>query len=125
MRTISQNGKNKFILMLNCRINVTMDEVEEGSFMLMPINVGHECQMLMHNNDQLKICQLEAFNYWIRSWNENINTQSSSERGNYEVKLPIKYNCCYRWSLLDCLTESVQDFCPDADTFDLRQVSDS
>lgn len=102
-----------------------MDEVASPFFHLMPITVPTGCQLLLANTDQLRRCQLDAFDRWVRSTvprsygplaqgPEAVNWASSN--------LPQKNSCCYRWALLDCLAEGVQDYCTDAEAFDLRYV---
>lgn len=105
-----------------------MDEaVASPFFHLMPITVPTGCQLLLANTDQLRRCQLNAFDRWVRSTvprsfgplaqgPEAVNWASSN--------LPLRNSCCYRWSLLDCLAEAVQDYCTDAEAFDLRYVDD-
>lgn len=93
----------------------TMDEADSTSFFqLMPITVPSECQTLIQNNDQLQRCQIDAFDTWVRPW-QIVPRGHLVPTGNEH--LPPKITCCYRWSLLDCVTKSVNDYC---DSFDLR-----
>ena len=94
-----------------------MDE-SNNLFQMFPIiTVSTECQILMQNNDEQRRCQLDAFDVWIRPWQSVPQTRLTATG---LVNLPTKNNCCYRWFLLDCLTESVQNNCPNAANFDLR-----
>ncbi|KAH9494282.1 hypothetical protein DERF_014976 [Dermatophagoides farinae] len=100
---------------------------------ILPINVGHECQILLNNNDELRRCQHDAYLTWIRSWQlellkkqNNYHHQQQQQQHQHQSKFegPEQLNgknpCCYRWALLDCLTDSVQKYCPMANTFDSR-----
>ena len=104
---------------------------------ILPINVGHECQILMNNNDELRRCQHDAYIAWIRPWQLELQNnyhhfnhhhhhyyyqQQKQQSNKFESpeQLNGKHPCCYRWALLDCLTDSVQKYCPMANTFDSR-----
>lgn len=101
--------------------------MNEEDSVILPIHVGHECEILMANSGDLQHCQLEAFNSWIRQWRYYSNpvgqlSPQMTTISTTPVTLSTKNTCCYRWALLDCLTDSVQNDCPYAATFDLRYV---
>lgn len=100
--------------------------MDDNDHFVLPINVGNECQILMHNNDQLRRCQTAAYDQWIRpsmqfDFSYLVEHHPHEHRHN---RLSNRDSCCYRWSLLDCLAECVQEYCPRASTFDMRYEDD-
>lgn len=94
--------------------------MSRNSFLL-PISIGRECDILVHNSAQLRECQRRAFDTWLRVWTEGQGDNTAHEDGRAAMlSTDTKNVCCYRWALVDCLTHSARSLCGRSANFDLR-----
>lgn len=79
---------------------------------LLPITIGHECEIVLMNNrggHWLQQCLSQAYYDWVQPEHDrHRNDASHSHSGD---GMPERNTCCYQWTVLQCVTDAVADSC--------------